>query len=75
MTRCATGSTAWWSGRQPMMSGAAASWEEATATLAGDPERRGAMATQARLGADRFDVTHRIHEVEALYRELLDRTG
>ena len=44
---------------------------EALATLAGDPERRGALASRAREGAARFDVMQRIHEVVALYRELL----
>jgi len=44
---------------------------EAIATLAGDPERRGALARHAREGAARFDVMQRIHEVVALYRELL----
>jgi hypothetical protein len=33
------------------------------------------MAGQAREGADRFDVTRRIEEVVALYRELLGRSG
>jgi 1,2-diacylglycerol 3-alpha-glucosyltransferase len=46
---------------------------EAIATLAGDPARRGAMATLAREGAERFDVVRRIDEVVALYRQLLDR--
>jgi 1,2-diacylglycerol 3-alpha-glucosyltransferase len=46
---------------------------EAIVALAGDPERRGAMATLAREGAERFDVARRIDEVVALYRELLDR--
>ena len=44
---------------------------EALATLAGDPERRGALASRAREGAARFDVMQRIHEVVALYRELV----
>ena len=48
---------------------------EAIVGLAGDPERRGAMATLAREGAERFDVARRIDEVVALYRELLDRPG
>ena len=48
---------------------------EAIVALAGDPERRGAMATLAREGAERFDVARRIDEVVALYRELLDRPG
>ena len=49
---------------------------EAIAALAGDPDAaRAAMAMRAREGADRFDVTRRIDEVEALYRELLGRPG
>ncbi|HEY8179097.1 MAG TPA: glycosyltransferase, partial [Candidatus Limnocylindria bacterium] len=43
--------------------------------LSGDRDRRLAMAGQAREGADRFDVTRRIEEVVALYRELLGRSG
>jgi len=44
---------------------------EAIAALAGDPARRDAKATLARVGAERFDVARRIDEVVALYRELL----
>ena len=43
---------------------------EAIAALAGDPERRGAMADRAREDAERFDVSRRIGEVVGLYREL-----
>jgi 1,2-diacylglycerol 3-alpha-glucosyltransferase len=48
---------------------------EAIAALAADPERRGAMAGQAREGAARFDVERRIEEVVALYRELVGQRG
>jgi 1,2-diacylglycerol 3-alpha-glucosyltransferase len=44
---------------------------EAIAALAGDPARRDAKATLARVGAERFDVARRIDEMVALYRELL----
>jgi glycosyltransferase involved in cell wall biosynthesis len=48
---------------------------EALASLAADPERRRAMAAAAREGATRFDVTRRIAETVALYRELLEPRG
>jgi 1,2-diacylglycerol 3-alpha-glucosyltransferase len=57
--------------RSPGPDSAARSLGDAIATLAGQPERRDAMARDARAGAERFDVTHRIDEVVALYRELL----
>jgi glycosyltransferase involved in cell wall biosynthesis len=44
---------------------------EGIARLAGDEPQRIAMANAARTGAARFDVTRRIDEVVALYRELL----
>jgi glycosyltransferase involved in cell wall biosynthesis len=44
---------------------------EGIARLAGDEQQRLAMANAARTGAARFDVTRRIDEVVALYRELL----
>ena len=71
--RCATGSMACWFRRLRMTR--AHRLGEAIVALAGDPERRGAMATLAREGAERFDVARRIDEVVALYRELLDRPG
>ena len=43
----------------------------AIAALAGDPERRAAMAAAAADGAERFDVSRRMAEVVALYREVL----
>jgi glycosyltransferase involved in cell wall biosynthesis len=51
----------------------AAALGEAIAALAGDQPRRAAMAAAARGGAARFDVARRIDDVEALYRELLER--
>ena len=48
---------------------------QAIATLAGDPQRRVAMARAARQGAPRFDVAHRIDETVALYRQLLGAAG
>jgi glycosyltransferase involved in cell wall biosynthesis len=51
----------------------AAALGESIAALAGDQQRRDAMAAAARDGAARFDVARRIDEVEALYRELLER--
>ena len=48
---------------------------EALASLAGDPERRRAMAAEARQGATRFDVARRIDETVALYREVLGVNG
>ena len=48
---------------------------EAIAALAGDPERRTALARSARQGAQRFDVARRIDETVALYRQLLGRAG
>jgi glycosyltransferase involved in cell wall biosynthesis len=61
--------------RSPRPDAAARSLGDAIATLAGDPERRAAMAGQAREGAERFDVTRRIDEVVELYREVLGRSG
>jgi 1,2-diacylglycerol 3-alpha-glucosyltransferase len=43
----------------------------ALAALAGDPDRRAAMATRARDDADRFSIDRRIDETEALYRSLV----
>jgi 1,2-diacylglycerol 3-alpha-glucosyltransferase len=48
---------------------------EAILALAGDPVRRAAMATEGRQGAQRFDVTRRIDQTVALYRELLGTAG
>ncbi len=61
--------------RSPGPDSAARNLGDAIATLAGEPERRGAMARDARSGAERFDVSHRIDEVVALYRELLGHAG
>jgi glycosyltransferase involved in cell wall biosynthesis len=55
--------------RQPADLGAA------IARLATDAERRATMATQAADGAGRFDVSRRLAEVVALYRELLLPAG
>lgn len=43
--------------------------------LAADGTRRAALADAARAGAERFDVSQRVGEVVALYRELLPRGG
>jgi 1,2-diacylglycerol 3-alpha-glucosyltransferase len=51
--------------------GALASLADAIQILAGDGQRRAAMAAAAAEGSARFDVGHRIDEVAALYRELL----
>jgi glycosyltransferase involved in cell wall biosynthesis len=47
----------------------------AIARLATDAEQRAAMATKAADGAGRFDVSRRLAEVVALYRELLLPAG
>lgn len=44
---------------------------DAISALAGDPDRRDAMARAAADGADRFDVRARLAEVAELYRDLL----
>jgi 1,2-diacylglycerol 3-alpha-glucosyltransferase len=47
----------------------------AIASLASDPERRREMAEAARQGAIRFDLGIRIAQVEALYRDLIERAS
>ncbi|HEX6473978.1 MAG TPA: glycosyltransferase [Candidatus Limnocylindria bacterium] len=48
---------------------------EAILALAGDRARLAAMATEARQGAERFDVVRRIEETVTLYREVLGAAG
>lgn len=46
---------------------------EALVALARDPERRASMAAAAAARSDEFDAPRTVHEVEAVYREIMGR--